>query len=106
VDVNSYFVDAGKKASVAIERLGWLGRVCPITRIDFGELFPFIQNPRPLQRAVVDLVEGMTEPGLLIVEAPMGEGKTEAGWFAAASWDRRGGQGTYVALPTMATSNQ
>ena len=36
----------------------------------------------------------------------MGEGKTEAGWYAAACWDRRGGQGAYVALPTMATSNQ
>jgi CRISPR-associated endonuclease/helicase Cas3 len=48
----------------------------------------------------------MSEPSLLIVEAPMGEGKTEAGWYAATCWNRRGGQGAYVALPTMATSNQ
>ena len=48
----------------------------------------------------------MTGPGLLIVEAPMGEGKTEAGWYVAAYWNRQEGQGTYVALPTMATSNQ
>jgi CRISPR-associated endonuclease/helicase Cas3 len=106
VDVNAYFADAGKKASFALQKLGWLGRVDTTTLIDFGQLFPFIQNPRPLQTAVAELVENMTEPGLLIVEAPMGEGKTEAGWFAAARWDRRGGQGAYVALPTMATSNQ
>jgi CRISPR-associated endonuclease/helicase Cas3 len=36
----------------------------------------------------------------------MGEGKTEAAWYVADVWDRAGGQGTYVALPTMATSNQ
>ncbi len=36
----------------------------------------------------------------------MGEGKTEAAWYVSDAWDRRGGQGTYVALPTMATSNQ
>src|SRR5262249_33560737 len=32
--------------------------------------------------------------------------KTEAGWYAAACWDRAGGAGVYVALPTMATGNQ
>ena len=92
-DVNAYFADAANKASVALGKLGWLNRVDKTTPIAFGELFPFI--PRPLQTAVAELVEGMTEPGLLIVEAPMGEGKTEAGWFAAASWDRHGGQGSY-----------
>ena len=105
-DVGAYFAGAGKKATVALEKLGWLGRTDSEKRITFGELFPFIRTPRPLQTTVTELVDGMTEPWLLIVEAPMGEGKTEAGWFAAASWDRHGGQGAYVALPTMATSNQ
>ena len=105
-NVDAYFAEASEKASDALEQLGWLGRVDTGKHISFGELFPFIQTPRPLQATVAELVEGMTEPGLLIVEGPMGEGKTEAGWFAAASWDRHGGQGSYVALPTMATSNQ
>jgi CRISPR-associated endonuclease/helicase Cas3 len=105
-NVDGYFAEAGKKASDALEKLGWLGRAETTTPIDFRQLFPFIDNPRPLQTTVAELVEAMTRPGLLIVEGPMGEGKTEAGWFAAASWDRRGGQGSYVALPTMATSNQ
>ena len=46
------------------------------------------------------------KPGIVIVEAPMGEGKTEAAWYVADCWDRKDGAGTYVALPTMATSNQ
>lgn len=105
-DVDAYFKEAGGKATKALETLGWLGRGDSTASINFSELFPFITNQRPLQKAVTEIVERTTEPALLIVEAPMGEGKTEAGWFAAASWDRRGGQGAYVALPTMATSNQ
>lgn len=103
-DVDDYFKKAGNKAEEALKALGWLGRGETTATISFSDLFPF--SPRPLQNAVAETASRLTEPGLLIVEAPMGEGKTEAAWFAAASWDRRGGQGTYVALPTMATSNQ
>ncbi len=105
-DVDAYFDRAGQQAVDALKRLGWLGRADNVTPTTFESLFPVIEKPRPLQTAVTEIVASMTEPGLLIVEAPMGEGKTEAAWYAAAQWDRRGGQGTYVALPTMATSNQ
>jgi CRISPR-associated endonuclease/helicase Cas3 len=105
-DVDAYFEYAGQQAAEALKKLGWLGRAENLAPATFGELFPLIQKPRPLQSAVAEMVASMSEPGLLIVEAPMGEGKTEAAWYAAAQWDRQGGQGTYVALPTMATSNQ
>jgi CRISPR-associated endonuclease/helicase Cas3 len=103
-DVEDYFAKAGRQAAEALAKLGWLGRADTTKPVTFAELFAF--QPRPLQTAVAGIVGAMTEPSLLIVEAPMGEGKTEAGWYAAACWDRRGGQGVYVALPTMATSNQ
>ncbi|HJZ54874.1 MAG TPA: CRISPR-associated helicase Cas3', partial [Gemmataceae bacterium] len=85
---------------------GWLDRANPT-----GVIVPFseatgIEEPRQLQKHIAGLAVRMNEPGLFIVEAPMGEGKTEAAWYVADCWDRRGGQGTYVALPTMATSNQ
>ncbi len=105
-NVDDYFEQANRQAAGALDQLGWLGRANKTTPITFAKLFPFITQPRPLQTAVAEIVEKMTEPSLLIVEAPMGEGKTEAGWYAAACWDRREGQGAYVALPTMATSNQ
>jgi CRISPR-associated endonuclease/helicase Cas3 len=105
-DVDDYFARANGWAVDALDRLGWLGRADGATPVTFATLFPSIRNPRPLQTAMATSVVAMTEPRLLIVEAPMGEGKTEAAWYAAASWDWQGGQGTYVALPTMATSNQ
>ncbi|MFI3169659.1 MAG: CRISPR-associated helicase Cas3' [Faecalibacterium sp.] len=44
---------------------------------------------------------------LYIVEAPMGEGKTECAFYLAnAMCHAHGQQGIYFALPTMATSNQ
>jgi CRISPR-associated endonuclease/helicase Cas3 len=44
---------------------------------------------------------------LVIVEAPTGEGKTEAALYLADRWLQAEGQrGTYVAMPTQATSNQ
>jgi CRISPR-associated endonuclease/helicase Cas3 len=105
-DPDDYFRRAGDQARKALDDLGWLDRAKAVPPITFGELFPEIKVARPLQTAVAEMVAGMTEPALLIVEAPMGEGKTEAGWYAAECWDRQGGQGAYVALPTMATSNQ
>ncbi len=105
-DVEEYFKLANARAVTALEKLGWLDRADSTAPVTFTELFPSITTPRPLQTAMAEMVAGVTEPRLLIVEAPMGEGKTEAAWHAAACWDRCGGQGAYVALPTMATSNQ
>lgn len=61
-----------------------------------------IQTPRPLQEAILD---NDIPPGLVIIEAPMGEGKTEAAWILAEKWRGRGYNGMYMALPTMATSD-
>jgi len=64
-------------------------------------------SPRPLQSTIARAISDCGEPILIIVEAPMGEGKTEAALYAAAHLcEHVGHEGLYVALPTMATSNQ
>jgi CRISPR-associated endonuclease/helicase Cas3 len=74
----------------------------PLARVGtFEGMFGFA--PRPLQEVVAGL--DLSRPGLLIVEAPMGEGKTEAAIYAAAGFQSPNSQGISVHLPTQATSN-
>lgn len=110
-EINSadYLKRARRQAQDALKGLGWLGWNPPSTLVTLPELFPIIRihGLRPLQAAVSELLQPLTEPGLVVVEAPMGEGKTEAAMYLADHWAVVLGQkGCYFALPTMATSNQ
>lgn len=59
------------------------------------------RQARPLQAAVAHLLDALPDqPALIVIEAPMGEGKTEAALSCAT-----GSRGVYVAMPTQATSN-
>jgi CRISPR-associated endonuclease/helicase Cas3 len=76
--------------------------------VNFPHLFPTITKPRKLQRAIDDLPDAaVAGPLLAVIEAPTGEGKTEA---ALALGQRlaacAGRDELFFALPTMATSNQ
>lgn len=64
---------------------------------------------RPLQSSINDYFahEPRKDIAAVIIEAPMGEGKTEAGLYSAIRMGNDlGKQGIYVALPTAATANQ
>ncbi len=92
-------------ADQALDAIGWEPRtpLSPEPK-SFEQVFGFA--PRPLQQAVADALADVKEPAILLVEAPMGEGKTEAAFFAHLELQRRfGHRGLYVALPTKATGN-
>lgn len=90
-------------AAKAVADLGWHRRDVHTGR-KFGTLFPGVVSPRPLQEALIAAVDS---PGLYIVEAPMGVGKTEAALAASyRRWTEGGERGLYFALPTQLTSNR
>ena len=92
---------ASEQAHAALNQLHW-AKPIPSSRQAFGQLFPF--PPNPLQTA---LLETGDAPGLYIIEATMGMGKTEATLaLAARRWVSGDEQGLYFALPTQLTSNR
>ncbi len=91
-----------KKVRDALNNAGFIKPV--ICRgLSFEEIFtPY--RPYPIQEKMIQCVEG---PGIYILEAPMGLGKTEAALFAAyKALEENRATGIYFALPTQLTSNR
>ncbi len=107
-EIVEYVSDARANAADALHELGWTRWPKEQASRTFGELFPFIgDNLRDLQAKGVELANKITSPGIVIAEAPMGEGKTELAMYLADAFNAKfGTRGIYFALPTQATSNQ
>ncbi len=106
VDLEAYVVQARTVEAEKVGRLGWTSWVPP-QDTSFRSLFPDEELPRPVQEAVEGVVAGMDAPGIVVVSAPTGEGKTKAALQAAATLvSKFGMRGFYVAMPSRVTSNQ
>lgn len=105
IAVISYAATALQRAEQALNDLHWCDWQPPTTTKSFEQLFN--RTPRAMQQQVIELAEQLNQPALVIIEAPTGTGKTEAALYLADQWAQRLQQrGMYVAMPTMATSNQ
>lgn len=105
LDPERYLDDKARpRAAIALQALGWLARPGRGSSASFKELFEF--EPNVMQVGVAQAGEAGGSTSLVIVEAPMGEGKTEAAlWLAHRRAHALQAPGLYFALPTQATSN-
>jgi CRISPR-associated endonuclease/helicase Cas3 len=107
-DLQTYIAESRVRVQEALEAGGFLRRVASNTQTSFSTLFPDKHPPRPLQAAVDAIPKGVLDgPCLAIIEAPTGEGKTEAALaLAHRIAQAQNTDELYYALPTTATSNQ
>lgn len=104
-DLPAWFAKRKVIAEKALDEIGWLPRT-PLSTVakTFEQALNF--EPRPLQKAAARAAGKLKAPAIILIEAPMGEGKTEAGFYAYLELQRRfGHRGLYVAMPTKATGN-
>jgi CRISPR-associated endonuclease/helicase Cas3 len=105
LDLGDYLKHAETQAETALKQLGWLNWAEIDKPKEFKDLFPF--EPRGLQTEAIEIAKDLKTAGIVVIESPMGEGKTEAAMFLADTFNANLGQrGIYFALPTQATSNQ
>lgn len=109
-DHAAYWRSSLDRADKALELLGWSASHPSELPALFAKLFPAFASSgkavRPVQ-ALAERIAREDRPHMVVVEVPMGEGKTEAALLLAhAARQARGERGAYFALPTTATSNQ
>lgn len=103
-----YLVEGPIRAWQIVGKAGLFQQSQSVAPTNFKDLFDDLPPPRPLQAAIDDVPgDILAKPCLAIIEAPTGEGKTEAAWALAHRLARvHGSDEIYFALPTMSTSNQ
>ncbi|MBC7928616.1 MAG: CRISPR-associated helicase Cas3' [Bryobacteraceae bacterium] len=104
LDLGAYIADLDHKALAALKRTGWLPWQPHTEPQEFSQLFKF--EPRGLQTLLESRMRDFRgQPALYVVEAPTGEGKTEAA-LTVAHWNSVSDMpGTYIGMPTQATGN-
>jgi CRISPR-associated endonuclease/helicase Cas3 len=100
-DLKSYREEADRRAAKLFDDIHW-GTASGGNPLNITDLVPAGFAPNNLQHVASEIAAA--DFGLVIVEAPTGEGKTETA-FVLCEPGRSAGDGLYFALPTMATAN-
>lgn len=105
--VDTTLEESIETASTAVKAVGF-DKINLLPGLSFGDIFndeegrPFL--PNDLQ---IKVGKNIRHPGLYVIEAPMGMGKTEAALWAAYNLMCEGKtSGVYFGLPAQATSNR
>lgn len=109
VSLEKYWEQAIDKACNALNSIGWKKRVNLYNKLPLFKDVCFGENkydPRPLQEAIESVISQCNGPSLILMEAPTGEGKTEAALYAHIALQLTNQhRGLYVALPSQATGD-
>ena len=111
IPIEKTFVDDQEKR----KEVGWRKWYRTSPRIERGhtnivseykERFGFKGGPRDFQLKLFQIIQEMMDPGIIIVEAPMGVGKTEAVLIGVEQLSAKTqASGMFFGLPTQATSD-
>jgi CRISPR-associated endonuclease/helicase Cas3 len=103
-----YIGESQRRAEKVVKSSGLFEPVKSDSPATVESLFADLYSLRPLQLAINDVSDDiLNQPTLTIIEAPTGEGKTEAALALARRIAQLNGTDEiFYALPTMATSNQ
>ncbi len=106
--LDRYLEISAGRALDALAEIGLITERKPAVYAGFQATFPGRADMRDLQLQIDTLdAADLPIPGLFVIEAPTGEGKTEAALALARRLAEQGASDElYFGLPTMATSNQ
>jgi CRISPR-associated endonuclease/helicase Cas3 len=111
---DDYAIQSRKGAEQALSDFGWAPQPIFAEPSPFGKIIwgrdrmgeAICFEPRRMQEVVASFADSSEAPYLLIAEAAMGDGKTEAALYSVDRATTNGqAQGFYMALPTQATGN-
>jgi CRISPR-associated endonuclease/helicase Cas3 len=109
VSYEAHWQESQRFAEQALDAIGFVAgpalQTAHLPRKDWMREILRGRDPRSLQTALMSTVTDTDAPLLLVIEAPMGEGKTEAALWTALTQSLTGDRGVYFALPTQATAN-
>jgi CRISPR-associated endonuclease/helicase Cas3 len=112
--LEAHYAEARRRANAALDAIGW-PVFAPLLDDATGSTDVLLTRilgrdatvaARPLQAVADRLLGAGHGPALMVIEAPMGEGKTELAFLSHLRLQARNRhRGLYVALPTQATGN-
>ena len=108
IDDSYQDIDEKKRIKIGLSRWSKETKWQPQTDFDIDTYFKdhFNFKPHALQKEMLETIKAIKKPGLILIEAPMGTGKTEtaltAGEILSAKCHTNG---IFYGLPTQATSN-
>lgn len=108
IDDSYQDIDEEKRIKIGLSRWAKETKWQPQTDFDIDTYFKdhFNFKPHALQKEMLETIKAIKKPGLILVEAPMGTGKTETALTASEILSAKcHTNGIFYGLPTQATSN-